>query len=128
MVGAGWRAWGRRLTGLSGEEWVALSYVRLREMASRLGVPVHPWDTPAEFTAAMEQELVRRRPRGTWLRKAVRTEVEGAMAGVFLVTKVYEQVSYAPTPPDPALMHRIWQEGRRLRWRLWRLWAFSTIE
>jgi transglutaminase-like putative cysteine protease len=128
VVGAGWRAWRRRLTGLSGEEWVALSYARLREMASRLGVPVHPWDTPAEFTAAVERELVRRRPRGTWLRKPVRTEVERALAGVFLVTKVYEQVSYAPTPPDPALMHRIWQEGQRLRWRLWRLWAFSTIE
>jgi hypothetical protein len=76
---------------------------------------------------AVERELVRRRPRGTWLRKPVRTEVEGALAGVFLVTKVYEQVSYAPTPPDPALMHRIWQEGQSLRWRLWRLWVFSTI-
>ncbi len=127
LIGAGWRAWGRRLTGLSGEERVALSYARLREMASRLGVPVHLWDTPAEFAAAMERELVRRRPRGTWLRKAVRTEVEEALAGVFLVTKVYEQVSYAPTPPDPALMQRIGQEGRRLRWRLWRLWAFSTV-
>jgi len=106
---------------------VALSYARLREMASRLGVLVHPWDTPAEFAAAMEREPVRRRPWGTWLRKAVRTEVEGALAGVFLVTKVHEQVSYAPTPPDPALMQRIWQEGWRLRWRLRRLWAFSTI-
>jgi transglutaminase-like putative cysteine protease len=128
LVGAGWRAWRRRLTGLSGEEQVALSYARLREMASRLGMPVHPWDTPAEFTAAMERELVRRRPRMTWLRKTVRTGVDQTLAGVFLVTKVYEQVSYAPTPPDLALMHRIWQEGRRLRWRLWRLWAFSTIE
>jgi len=128
MVAAGWRAWGRRLTGLSGEERVALSYARLREMAARLGVPVHPWDTPAEFTAAMERELARRRPRRTWLRMVVRTEVDQTLAGVFLVTKVYEQVSYAPTLPDPALMHRIGQEGRRLRWRLWRLWAFSTIE
>jgi len=127
MLGAGWRAWRRRLTGLSGEEWVALSYARLREIASRLGVPVHPWDTPAEFAAVMEQELMRRRPRGTWLRKAVRTEVEQTLAGVSLVTKVYEQVSYAPTPPDPALMQRIGQEGRRLRWRLWRLWAVSTV-
>jgi transglutaminase-like putative cysteine protease len=128
MVGAGWRACGRRLTGLSEEEQVALSYVRLREMASRLGVPVHPWDTPAEFTAAMERELARRRPRGTWLRQAVRTEAEQTLAKVFLVTKVYEQVSYAPTSPDPALMQRIGQEGRRLRWRLWKLWAFSATE
>jgi len=42
------------------------------------------------------------------------------------VTKAYEQVSYAPTPPDSALMQEIGQEGWRLRWRLWRLWAFST--
>jgi transglutaminase-like putative cysteine protease len=128
VVGAGWRAWRRRLTGLSGEERVALSYTRLREMASRLGVPVHPWDTPAEFAVAMERELVGRRPRWTWLRKAVRTEVEQALAGVFLVTKGYEQVSYAPTLPDPALMQRIGQEGRHLHWRLWRLWVFSTAE
>jgi len=126
MVGVGWRAWRRRLTGLSGEERVALSYARLRGMASRLGVPVQAWDTPAEFTAVVEQELMRRCPHGTWLRKAVRTEVEQALAGVFLVTTVYEQVSYAPTAPDPALMHRAWQEGRRLRWRLWRLWALSN--
>ena len=127
VVGAGWRVWCRRLTGLSGEERVALSYARLREMASHLGVPVRPWDTPAEFAATMERELMRRRPRGTWLRKVVRTEVEQTLAGAFLVTKVYEQVSYAPTPPDPALMQRIGQEGWRLRWRLWRLWAFSTV-
>jgi transglutaminase-like putative cysteine protease len=127
LIGAGWRAWGRRLTGLSEEERVALSYTRLREVASRLGVPVHPWDTPAEFAAAMERELARRRPRGTWLRKAMRTEIEQTLAGVFLVTKVYEQASYAPTPPDPAVIQRIGQEGWRLRWRLWRLWAFSIV-
>jgi len=126
MVGVGWRAWRRRLTGLSGEERVALSYARLRGMASRLGVPVQAWDTPAEFTAAMERELVRRRPRGKWLRETVRKGLQQTLAGVFLVTKVYEQVSYAPSPPDPALMHRAWREGRRLRWRLWRLWALSN--
>jgi hypothetical protein len=127
MVGVGWRVWGRRPTGLSGEEWAVLSYARLRKIASRLGVPVHPWDTPAEFAAAMERELMHRCPRRTWLRKAVQTEVEQTLAGVFLVTKVYERLSYAPTPPDPALMHRIGQEGGRLRWRLWRLWAVSTF-
>ena len=126
MVGAGWQAWRRRLTGLSGEERVALSYARLRGMALRLGVPVRPWDTPAEFTAAVERELVRRRPRGTWLRKTVQTGIEQTLAGVFLVTKAYEQVSYAPTPPDPALVHRAWQGERRLRWRLWGLWALSN--
>jgi hypothetical protein len=115
LIGAGWRAWGRRLTGLSGQERVALSYARLREMASHLGVPVYLWDTPAEFAAAMERELIRRRPRGTWLRKVMQAEVEKTLAGVFLVTKVYEQVSYAPTPPDLALMQRIAQEGGRLR-------------
>jgi len=125
IVGAGWRAWRRRLTGLSGEEQVALSYARLRGMALRLGVPVHPWDTPAEFAAATERELMHRRPRGTWLGKAVRKGLQQALAGVFLVTKAYEKVSYAPTPPDPALMHRAWQEGRRLRWRLRRLWVLS---
>jgi len=25
-------------------------------MALRLGVPVHPWDTPTEFTAAVERD------------------------------------------------------------------------
>ncbi len=126
MVGAGWRAWRRRLTGLSGEERVALTYIRLQALASRLGVPVHPWDTPAEFTAAVEQELTRRRPRGTWLGKAVRAGVEQALAGIVLVTRVYEQVSYAPAPPDPALMHRAWQEEWRLQWRLWGLWVLSN--
>jgi transglutaminase-like putative cysteine protease len=126
MAGAGWRVWHRRLTGLSGEERVALSYARLRGVASRLGVPVHPWDTPAEFTVAVEQELTRRRPRGAWLRGAVRMRIEQSLAGVFLVAKVYEQVSYAPTPLDPALMQRAWQEGRRVRWWLWRLWALSS--
>ena len=123
---AGWRAWRRRLTGLSGEERVALTYTRLRGMVSRLGVPVHPSDTPAEFSAAVEQELMRRRPRGKWLREAVRKGLQQTLAGVFLVTKVYEQVSYAPAPPDPALMHRAWQEGRRLRWRLRGLWMVSN--
>ena len=80
----------------------------------------------AEFTAAIERELTRRRPRGTWLREAVHTGIEQNLAGVSLVTKVYQRVSYAPTPPDPALMHRAWQEGRRLRWRLWGLWALSN--
>jgi hypothetical protein len=125
MAGAGWRAWRRRLTGLSGEERVALSYARLQGMALRLGVPVHPWDTPVEFTAAMERELMHRRPRATWLRQVVRTAIEQALDGIILVTKVYERVSYAPTPPDPALMHRAWQGERRLRWRLWGLWALS---
>jgi hypothetical protein len=125
MVGAGWRAWRRRLTGLSGEDRVALSYARLRGMALRLGVPVHPWDTPAEFAAATERELTRRRPRGKWLGEAMRKGIEQTLAGVFLVTEVYEQVSYAPTPPDRALMHRARRGERRLRWRLWRLWALS---
>jgi len=125
VAGVGWRAWRRRLTGLSEGERVTLSYARLRAMAARLGVPVHPWHTPAEFAAAAEQELTRRRPRATWLKGAVRTGVEQVLASIFLVTKVYEQVSYAPTPPDSALLHRAWQEGRRLRWRLWRLWAVS---
>ena len=95
-------------------------------MALGLGVPVHPSDTPAEFTVAVERELIRRRPRRTWLGKAVRTGVEQTLAAVSLVTKVYEQVSYAPTLPDPALMRRSWQEGRRLQWRLWGLWAVSS--
>lgn len=125
IVGVGWRAWRRRPTGLSGEERVALTYTRLRGMAARLGVPVHPSDTPAEFAAATERELTRRRPRGKWLGEAVRTGVEQTLAGVSLVTKVYEQVSYAPAPPDPALMDRSWQEGQRLYWRLRGLWALS---
>jgi hypothetical protein len=126
IAGAGWRAWQRRLTGLSEEERVALTYTRLRGMASRLGVPVHPSDTPAEFSAAVEQELTRRRPRGKWLEDVVRKGLRQTLAAVSLVTKVYEQVSYAPTPPDPVLMHRAWQEGQRLRWRLRRLWALSS--
>ena len=52
----------------------------------------------------------------------------GYQPEVTRMTKVYERVSYAPTPPGPALMHRIGQEGWRLRWRLWRLWALSTLE
>jgi len=125
-LGAGWQVWRRRPTGLSREERVALSYARLRGMASRLGVPAHPCDTPAEFAAAMEWGLVRRRPHKAWLKAAVRREIEQALTGVLLVVSVYEQVSYAPTLPDPDLMHRVWQEGQYLRWRLWRVWALST--
>ena len=55
----------------------------------------------------------------------MQTGVEQILAGVFLVTQVYEQVSYAPTPPDPALMHRAWQERRCLRWRLRGVWVLS---
>lgn len=87
-------------------------------MTLRLGVPVHPWDTPAEFAAVTERERTRRHPRATWLKEAVRTGIKQSRAAVSLVTKVYEQVSYAPTPPDPALVHRAWQEGWSLRWRL----------
>jgi hypothetical protein len=126
MAGAGWRAWRRRLTSLSGEERAVWAYTRLRGMAARLGVPVHPWDTPAEFAAAAERGLARRHPRAEWLSVAVRTGVEQVLAGIALLTKVYEQLSYAPSSPDPALMHRAWQEGRRLRWRLWRLWVLSN--
>jgi transglutaminase-like putative cysteine protease len=126
IAGAGWRVWHHRPTGLSEEEQVVLTYARLRAMASRLGVPVHPWDTPAEFASATEQELTRRRPRGKWLEDAVRKGLQQTLAAVSLVTKVYEQVSYAPASPDPTLMHRAWQEGQRLRWRLWGLWAVSN--
>ncbi|TET98961.1 MAG: DUF4129 domain-containing protein, partial [Dehalococcoidia bacterium] len=125
LVVAGWQVWGQRPAGLSGEERVALCYARLQGMASRLGVPVRSCDTPAEFAAAMERGLVRRRPHVAWLKAALWREAEQALNGVFLVVRVYEQVSYAPNLPDPALMHRVWQEGRRLRWRLWRLWALS---
>ena len=126
VVGTGWQVWRGRPAGLSGEERVVLSYARLRGMASRLGVLVHPCDTPAEFAAAMERGLVRRRPHIGWLKAAVRQEIERALTVVFLVTSVYEQVSYAPTLPEPDLMHRVWREGYHLRWRLWRLWALST--
>jgi hypothetical protein len=65
------------------------------------------------------------------VRAGMRTVLDGAagvtvVAGVFLVIRVYEQASYAPTLPDSDLMHRVWQEGRRLRWQLWRLGVFST--
>ena len=126
LLVARWQVLRRRPAGLSGEERVALSYARLRGMAPRLSVPVHLSDTPAEFAAAMERGLVRCRPHAAWLEAAIQREIEQAMAGVFLVTSVYEQVSYAPTLPDQYLMHRVWQEGRRLRWRLWRLAALST--
>jgi transglutaminase-like putative cysteine protease len=127
-VGAGWRgwAWERRTAGLSGDKRVALSYARLRGIAVRLGVPAHPSDTPAEFAAAVERGLVRRRPHVAWLKAAMQREIEQAQTSVFLVIRVYERVCYAPTLPDPALMHRVWREGRYLRWRLWRLWALST--
>jgi transglutaminase-like putative cysteine protease len=114
-----------RWRGLSGEGRVALSYTRLRRMASRLGVSVRPCDTPAEFAAAMERELVRRRSHVAWLEAAMRREAEQTLTGVFLVVRVYEQICYAPNLPDPDLMHRVWQEGHHLRWRLWRLWALS---
>ena len=55
----------------------------------------------------------------------MRKGIEQTLAGVFLVTEVYEQVSYAPTPPDPALIHRVWRERQRLRWRLRGLWVLS---
>jgi hypothetical protein len=125
-VGTGWWAWRRRPPSLSGEERVALSYARLRGAASRLDVPVHPWDTPAEFAAAVERRLIRRRPRVALLSAVVRRELERALAAASLVTRVYEQVSYAPTQPHPDRMRRTWQEGRHLRWRLWRLRALST--
>ena len=125
IAGAGLRAWRQRTTGLSREERVALSYARLRGMAARLGVPVHPWDTPAEFAAATQRELRHRHPRATWLRDAVRKGLQQTLATVSLVTEVYEQISYAPTPSDPVQMHRAWQEGQRLRWRLWGLWVVS---
>jgi hypothetical protein len=57
------------------------------------------------------------------LGEAVRKGVQQALAGVFLLTEVYEQVSYASASPDPTLVHRVWQEGRRLQWRLRGLWA-----
>jgi len=126
VVGAGWQVRRRRPAGLSGGERVALSYAWLQGVASRLGVPVRPCDTPAEFAAAVERGLVGRRPRVAWLGAAVQRETEQALARVFLVVSVYERVSYAPILPDPDLMHRVWQEGRHLRWRLWRLWALST--
>ena len=125
LAAAGWRVWGRRPADLSGEERVALSYRRLRRTALRLGVSVRPCDTPTEFAAAMERELVRRRSHVVWLEAAMRRKAEQALTGVFLVTGVYEQVCYAPNLPDQDLMHRVWQEGRHLRWRLWRLWALS---
>ncbi|MDY7078108.1 MAG: transglutaminase domain-containing protein [Chloroflexota bacterium] len=129
VLGAGWWVWvrERRPASLSGEEQVVLSYARLQRTAPRLGVPVRPSNTPAEFTAAMGQELARRRPHVAWLRAAVQREIEQALTGIYLVTGVYERVSYAPTLPDPDLMRQVWQEGHHLRRRLWRLWALSTV-
>ncbi|MDY7042506.1 MAG: hypothetical protein SVX38_16765, partial [Chloroflexota bacterium] len=66
-------------------------------------------------------------PHGAWLKSAVSRDVAQALAGVSLVTQVFEQISYAPTPPDHALMHEVRREGRRLRWRLWRLRTLSNV-
>lgn len=96
-------------------------------MAPRLGVPLRPCDTPAEFAAAVERGLVRRRPRVTWLETAIRRDVELALDEISLLTRVYERVSYAPTLPALALMRQVWQEGHHLRRRLWRLRALSAL-
>ena len=125
-VGVAWRVRRQQPTGLSREERVALSYVRLRGMARCLEVPVHAWDTPAEFAATMARALARRRPHVAWLRAAMGSEVERALAGISLITKAYERASYAPTPPDADQVQRAWQEGQRLQWRLWRLRVLSV--
>jgi hypothetical protein len=127
LLVAGWWVWGRRPAGLSGEERVALCYASLRGMGPRLGVPLRPCDTPAEFAAAVERGLVHRRPHVAWLETAMRRDVELALDEISLLTRVYERVSYAPSPPDPALMRRVWQGGHHLRQRLWRLWALSVL-
>jgi len=127
LLVAGWWVWGRRTIGLSGEERVALCYANLRGMGLRLGVPLRPCDTPAEFATAVGWGLTHRCPRVAWLETAMRRDVELALDEISLLTRVYERVSYAPTLPDPDLMRRAWQGGHRLRQRLWRLWALSVL-
>lgn len=123
---AGQWLWRALLIGWSVEERVAWSYATLTGMAPRLGVAVHPSDTPAEFAMAMRRGLVGRRSRWARLAKVVQQEVVQILAGVSLVTQVYERLSYAATPPDSALMGQAWRKGRHLRWRLWRLLVFSN--
>ena len=122
---AGRRLWLWWLPGLSPEHRVAWSYARLREMAPRLGVAVHPWDTPAEFSLAMQRGLVNRTSRWARLRSIVQRDVKQAVAGVSLLTQAYERVSYAPGPPDSSLMQQARMEGQRLHWRLWKLRTLS---
>jgi transglutaminase-like putative cysteine protease len=125
---AGWRLWRWWLPGLSAEQRIALGYARLREMAPRLGVAVHPSDTPAEFAAAMQQGLAGRRANWARLAGTVEGDMKQASTGVRLVTYAYERISYAPTLPDSALMRQAAGKGWRLGWRLWRLAALSADE
>jgi hypothetical protein len=123
---AGRWLWRALLIGWSAEGRVAWSYARLTEMALRLGVTVHSSDTPAEFAMAMRRELEGRRPRWARLARVVQQEVAQILAGVSLVTQVYERVSYAAKLPDLALMGQAWRKGWRLRWQMWRLLLFSS--
>ena len=123
-IGLGWRVLRRlryRPAGLTWKERVAWRYLQLQQAASRLRVPVSPSTTSGEFAAAVKQVLSRRRPRQAWWRGVVQREVERALAELSLLTRVYEQVSYAPVPPGPELLDRAWREGHSLRWRLRRL-------
>jgi transglutaminase-like putative cysteine protease len=124
-VGWWWRWW---MPGLGAEERAAWNYWRLRQMAPRLGVAIRPSDTPSEFSATMRESLSQRRSRWGMLRPAVKLDVEQAKVEVALLAETYEQASYAPSPPESALLRRVRSTSPHLGWRLLRLWALSTPE
>ncbi len=118
-----WRQGGRPGT----EEGVVLSYERLRSLTSRMGMPVHLADTPAEFAATVVRELSRRRPRTRWLQGVVCRQVALALTEIEFTSSTYEQLSYAPRLPTDEAMERVWRQNGRLRRRLLMLVAMSKV-
>jgi hypothetical protein len=123
-VGWWWRWW---MPGLGAEERATWSYCRLRQMAPRLGVAIRPSDTPSEFSATMRESLCQRKSRWGVFRSAIKLDVEQAETEVALLAETYEQVSYAPSPPESVVLRRVRSTSSQLGWRLLRLWALSAL-
>jgi len=122
--GAWWAVDSLRLRLLRPAAAVRTLYERLQRTAARLGVPLHSGDTPREFVASFRERAATLSSREHWghILSAGGPQVEE-------LSRLYEQVHFAPHSPDGRDRRQAIRTWRQLRRRLWaallqrRLWA-----
>lgn len=105
----------RQLAALPVDDLVPLIYERFRKRGAKLGVDVHPGDTPDEFVRAFDQWVGRRathHPR--WQAQAQLVRRAAMHLG-----ELYVQASYSPCKPGVQEARQALEAWRTLRFRTW---------
>jgi transglutaminase-like putative cysteine protease len=93
---------------------VQQAYGRLQEGAARLGQPLPPSQTPAEFSAALQKHLAHLEGRGRLGMWAARVSAPALRLGTLFALRQYGQGANAESEAD-----QLWQQVRRPLLALW---------